>query len=363
MNGNSTRRVAVEPGGTGVVAHVGLHALGQFADRLGLGDALSSHIPWAGNGLPVHDRGKVLVQMALVLAGGGESCLDIEHLRSGPDLFGSVPSDTTVTRTFHEITPQTHAALLEAISEVREQVWGRLAAATGTDPIVLDIDATLVEIHSENKELAAPTYKGSYGFHPMFCFADLFGDTLFGLLRPGNAGANTVTDHVSVLDGGIAQLPQAIRAGHVAGDDPSSVERAVVVRADSAGCTKGFLSACRERNVGFYVTARSNAQVTAAIFDAIGVEQVWLPALTQDGEEKEEGACVAELTSLIDDDKLPEGTRLIVRREPCTPAPSAASSRRSTTATGGSTPTRRVTHVTSTSPCGPTPTSNNTSNV
>ncbi len=319
MNGNSTRRVAVESGGTGVVAHVGLHALGQFADRLGLGDALSSRIPWAGNGIPVHDRGKVLVQMALVLAGGGESCLDIEHLRTGPDLFGSVPSDTTVTRTFHEITPETRAALLEVISEVREQVWGRLAAAKDTDPIVLDIDATLVEIHSENKELAAPTYKGTYGFHPMFCFADLFGDTLSGLLRPGNAGANTVADHVTVLDAGIAQLPEAIRAGHVAGDDPSLAKRAVVVRADSAGCTEGFLTACRERNVGFCVTARSNAQVTAAIFDAIGVEQVWLPALTQDGEEKDQGACVGELTSLIDDDKLPERTRLIVRREPLHP--------------------------------------------
>jgi hypothetical protein len=107
VNANSTRRVVVEPGGAGVVAHVGLHALGSFADRLGLGDALSVAIPWRGNGVPIHDRGKVLVQAALMLAGGGESCLDIEHLRIGDDLFGSVPSDTTVARTFHEIGPET----------------------------------------------------------------------------------------------------------------------------------------------------------------------------------------------------------------------------------------------------------------
>lgn len=319
MNGNSTRHVAVEPGGNGVVAHVGLHSLGRFADGLGLGDALSSRIPWAGNGMPLHDRGKVLVQMALVLAGGGESCLDIEHLRIGPDLFGSVPSDTTVTRTFHEITPATRAALLDEVALVRERVWGQLGATEGSEPVLLDIDASLVEIHSENKEQAAPTYKGGYGFHPMFCFADLTGETLSGMLRPGNAGANTVADHVSVLDAGVAQLPEVIRAGHGPGDDPSSVGRVVVVRADSAGCTEGFMAACRERNVGFYVTARSNPQVTAAIFDAIGVDCVWLPALTQDGEEKEEGACVAELTSLISDDKLPEHTRLIVRREPLHP--------------------------------------------
>jgi len=318
VNANSTRRVVVEPGGTGVAAHVGLHALGAFADRLGLGDALSSCLPWEGPGIPVHDRGKVLVQIALVLAGGGESCLDIEFLRTGDDLFGAVPSDTTVARTIHEITPEKRAALVAALAKVRTEVWRRSQATKGKDPVVLDIDASLVEIHSENKEQAAPTYKGGYGFHPMFCFADATGETLSALLRPGNAGANTVADHISVLDAAIAQLPGDVAAGHRAGDDEELVRRTVVVRADSAGCTEDFLKACRERHVGFYVSARSNAQITAAIFDAIGIEEVWLPALAQNGEEKD-GAAVAELTSLIEDRKLPEGTRLIVRREPLHP--------------------------------------------
>ena len=48
MNGNSTLNVGVEPGGTQVVAHAGLHALGRFADRVGLGTALSAAVPWAG---------------------------------------------------------------------------------------------------------------------------------------------------------------------------------------------------------------------------------------------------------------------------------------------------------------------------
>jgi hypothetical protein len=71
VNGNSTRRVRIEAGGEGVVAHAGLHALGAFADRLGLGDALSARIPPAGERLPLHDRGKVLTQAMLMLAGGG----------------------------------------------------------------------------------------------------------------------------------------------------------------------------------------------------------------------------------------------------------------------------------------------------
>jgi hypothetical protein len=84
------------------------------------------------------------------------------------------------------------------------------------------------------------------------------------------------------------------------------------------GAPKAFSLLAGPATSGFYVSARSNAQVTAAIFDAIGIEEVWLPSLAQDGEDKD-GSAVAELTSLIDDAKRPSGTRLIVRREPLHP--------------------------------------------
>lgn len=318
MNGSSASHVIVEPGGTGVVGHVGLHALGSFADRLGLGDSLSARIPLTGERLPVHDRGKVLVHTALMLAGGGESCADIEHLRRQPDLFGSVPSDSTVFRTFRQIDATTRAGIAEALAGLRAKVWSRSSVTTGSSPVILDIDASLVEIHTDGKQGAAPTYKGGFGFHPMFCFADATGEVLSGVLRPGNAGANTVSDHLDVLDAAIAQLPASIAVGHRSSDDATMVNRTVVVRADSAGCTEGFLAGCRARNVNFFVAARSNPQVTAAVLDAIGIETVWEPARTQGGDLRD-GAAVCELTSLITDDRLPAGTRLIVRREPLHP--------------------------------------------
>ena len=313
MHVTATNRVSVEPGGAGVVAHVGLHALGAFADRLGLSSLLSSRIAPRGERASVHDRGRVLTHMALVIAGGGESCADIEHLRVQSDLFGHVASDSTVHRTFHELDSATLAELATATAQVREKVWGRLALATSREAVLLDIDATILEVHSENKEGAAPHFKGGFGFHPMLCFADATGEVLSGVLRAGNATANTVSDHVNVLDAAIRQLPPTIHAGHHVGDDEGLATRAVIVRADSAGCTEGFLAACRARHVGFFVTARSNAQVTSAVFDAEGCD-VWLPALTQDGQLRD-GAAVAELTSLITRGSLPEGTRLIVRRE------------------------------------------------
>jgi hypothetical protein len=317
VNGNSTVPVVVEGGGDQVVAHVGLHALGRFADRLGLGDSLSARIPMTGERFPLHDRGKVLTQAMLMLAGGGEACSDIEHLRAQGSLFGAVPSDSTLYRTFRQIDPATLGGLWEAMAQVRAQVWRRSTATTGTATVVLDIDASLHQIHSENKEEAAPNYKGGYGFHPMYCFADATGETLGVLLRPGNAGANAIADHVTVLDQAIDQLPEEIAAGHRVGDDPGLAQRQVQVRTDSAGCTR-FVWEARARNVGFAVVARSNAQVHAAISRLQGDDDAWVPARRQDGDDRP-GAAVAEFTGFVNLGDWPDGTRLIVRREPLHP--------------------------------------------
>jgi hypothetical protein len=62
------------------------------------------------------------------------------------------------------------------------------------------LDASLVDIHSENKEGTAANYKRGFGFSPMFCFADATGEALAGMLRPGNATANSIADQLAVLD-------------------------------------------------------------------------------------------------------------------------------------------------------------------
>jgi len=231
VNGNCTVPVVVEGGGEGAVAHVGLHALGSFADRLGVGHSLSKSIAWTGERAPVHDRGKVLVQAMLMLAGGGEACTDIEHLRSQTSLFGSVPSDSTLHRTFHQLDAETRAGLWDAIAGVRAEVWSRSSATTGTGDVVLDIDASLHEIHSENKAGTAPHYKGGFGFHPIYCFADATGECLSETLRPGNAGANTITDHVEVL----------VPLGHhlLALDGLADARQGAALVADRAGSAAG----------------------------------------------------------------------------------------------------------------------------
>ncbi len=305
----------MEPGGDQVVAHVGLHALASFADRVGVGPALSAVLATPRGG---HDRGRVLVHAMAMLAGGGEACSDIERLRAQPALFGMVASDSTLYRTIRSIDESCLDSLRAAAAEVRQGVWRRSSVMTGTDAVVLDVDASLVEIHSENKEGTAPTYKRGFGFAPMLCFADATGEALAARLRPGNATANSIADQLEVIDDAVAQLPAEIAIGHRRGNRRRRVRREIVIRADSAGGTRGFASELRARNLGFAVVARTDPQVKAAISRAAGEPQRWEPAVTQAGAERP-GAAVAELTDLVDLSAWPDGTRLIVRREPLHP--------------------------------------------
>jgi hypothetical protein len=184
--------------------------LGELADRVGLSSSFSVAVPWAGERAPVHDRGRLLAQVAVMLAAGGRCVGDMAALRDQPALFGTVASDPTLWRTFDAIDSDVLDGLRTARAAARGAVWGRRRRR---GPVVLDVDASLVEIHSENKQGAASHYKGGYGFHPMFCFID-DGEALAGILRPGNAAANSGADQLAVVDLAIAQLPAEVAVGH-----------------------------------------------------------------------------------------------------------------------------------------------------
>ena len=304
MNGNgAVQRLVVTGGDRQVASQVGLHLLGALADRVGLTGALSAALP-TGRG---HDRGRLFTQTAAMLAGGGVCVADMAALRDQPDLFGTVASDPTIWRAFQHHDDATLAAVRAGRAEARARFW----AATGApEEVVLDIDAALVEVHATGKEHAASHFKGGFGFHPMFCFADHSGEALAGMLRPGNATANDAADQLAVIDAAVAQLPAAYRAGHGVGDDAEHVEHRLVVRADTAGAVAAVVHGLVARNIEFSVHARVKDVLHQAI-RAVPAK-AWQPAIDADGEPRHAGE-VAELDVVVDG--WPEGTRAICRRE------------------------------------------------
>lgn len=312
----SRPRLVVTADGRGVVSHAGSRLLADLADATGLTSAFTDalrHLRPRGTG---HDPGRVTVDLAVMLADGGETITDLALLRDQREMFGPVASTPTAWRVLADIGPAALAALRAARTTARETAWLQTAdtghgippsRAGGRDlpGLVLDLDATLVTCHSD-KEQAAATYKHGFGFHPLLCFLDNTGEALAGLLRPGNAGANTAADHITVLAQALAQIPDAHRHG-----------TDLLIRADSAGGAKAFLAHVRSlREQGIHTFFSVGHPVTEPVRRAIGAlpEQVWHPALEQDSSIRA-GAEVAELTGMVDLSGYPDGTRIIVRRE------------------------------------------------
>jgi hypothetical protein len=287
--------------GEGIAGHVGAALLAELADRLGLSCALS----WrAGRGQSArhrHDAGQVLRDLAVLLADGGDCLSDLGVLRNQPELFGEVASMATAWRVIEQVASDELglAGLRAARSQARSRAW---AAGAGVDGLlVIDVDGTLVDAHSD-KQGAAGTYKGGFGFYPLVAFLDRgdgTGEALAGILRPGNAGSNTTCDHIEVVDLALAQLPTASRG------------QPQLVRADSGGTTHGLVDHLRERGIRFSVSLPADERVRAAVLAV--PPDAWVPALDADGQSRS-GAEVAELDRL-ELAGWPEGTRAICRRE------------------------------------------------
>ena len=288
--------VEVTADGEGLVSRAGVALLVELADRVGLTAALSEALAGTRERQSAHDPGRVLRDVAVMLADGGDCVTDIDAYRGQERLFGATASQTTTHRVLKSVDEQLLAGLRGARAAARARVWD---AGVRPESITLNIDATLLTAHSE-KELAAGNYKHGYGFHPLGCWLDETGEALAAILRPGNAGSNTAADHFTVLGLALEQLPA------------EDLHREILVRTDIGGCTHAFTADCREAQIRFSVGYELNDTVRAAILQV--PEAAWVQAIDAGGEDRD-GAWVAELTDDLDLSAWPAGSRLICRRE------------------------------------------------
>jgi hypothetical protein len=213
--------------------------LRKLADQAGLTAALGSALTRVGK-FPLVDRGVALVSMAVAIALGATSMTDITLLAQHAPVLGAEPSDTTVRRTLELADLRTLDKVARVRAAVRTHVWSLIAATPAGFPwlsvagkllagwLVIDLDGTLITAHSE-KQGAAPTFKKGYGFHPLGAWLANTAESLAMLLRPGNAGSNTFTDHAAVLGAAIRQIPSRMRSR-------------LLVRVDGAGASHELIT-------------------------------------------------------------------------------------------------------------------------
>lgn len=301
------RRVHVAAGSESLISSSGLLLLSQTAAVSGLDDALKTGLSRWRRPAAVHDPGKIVFDLVLAIAAGGDCLADVSLVRAQPELFGPVASDPTVSRLL-DVLGGDPAAALEAVraarAAARAKVWNHHSPFAVDDIVIVDLDATLIGAHSE-KELASPNYKRGFGFHPMMAFVDHgpggTGEPLTGLLRTGTSNANDAADQIVVLDAALAQLPDQHRAK-------------VLVRGDAGSGVKAFVEHITSLRLQYSVGMNARQP----ILDALDIvpKQAWKKALDTNGERRE-GAMVAELTRWLPQTFTgwPDGMRVIARKE------------------------------------------------
>jgi hypothetical protein len=304
----------VSADGNGLVGHGGAILLRKLADQSGLTAELDAALARPGTS-PQVSRGMALVSTSIAIAMGATSMSDIEVLGQLAPVLGTAPSDSTVRRTLALADEVTLTRIAQARARIRKHAWELIGQTPAGFPwlavagkvlagwVVIDMDGTLITASSD-KEKAAPTWKKGYGFHPLGGWCMNTRESLDMLLRPGNAGSNTFTDHKEVLDRALKQVPARFR-------------RKVLVRIDGAGAShdlvKHLLTLSSKRKTllftcGWMITGSDEEAITAVPAGA------WLPGIRQDGS-LEDDKDVAEITHLLGRaGNWPGGLRWIARR-------------------------------------------------
>lgn len=301
----------VTTAGERLVTHAGAGMLAEIADMSGLRSELSGLFRAGGYRWRLHDPGVTLVRAAVGIADGFSNVSTVHGFcGSRPVIFEDPASRSTLARTVFAFGDDLMTPRLDrALGRVRTNVWDKAGYAPAS--LTIDVDATLLDAHSD-KEMAAPTFKKGFGFHPWGAWLDETREPLAMIFRAGNAGSNTAVDHCDVIMRSIDQLPADYQAGHQPGDDPTLVNHPLLVRTDRAGATKEFLADLVSRNIEFSVGFSMNTGLRDRI-EAVP-DDAWIPAINTDATPRR-GAQVVELAGFTGLDGWPAGARLICRRE------------------------------------------------
>lgn len=287
-----------------ICSNAGTLLIADTANTLGIADVLDTELAGLTPDTVTHTAGTVMTSLAVALTAGA-TCLDDLNLLKplvNTGLTRATGSETTAHRRIHQLAAHADPVddrMTRAMRTIRTLAWNGLGAlnpittATRDDPMIIDIDASLIHIHS-TKQDAAPTYKGGYGFHPLCAFVDhgpgLGGEPLALLMRPGNIGHR------------------------------------ILARTDGAGGTKKVATYLHSRGFAYSLGIRVNDKIGTLVSTlSEQVKQGVLRPSTDGGVTDTDTAYVADITGLLSTGKageyginlnnFPPGTRVIVRVE------------------------------------------------
>jgi len=286
-----------------LVANAGLLAPGALAQKLGVAELVDEHLRLPADAAGRANGGTKAMTVIGAMLAGGDSIDDVDVLRAGAggELFDQMRAPSTIGTWLRGFI-WASVRMLDAVSrQVLARAW---AAGLGPDldaDLTVDFDSTICRVYGTAKQGARFGYTKVRGYHPLLATLAGTGEVLHARMRGGNAGAARGAG--SFVRETISRIRHAGATG------------SLTFRADSAFYSRAFVTACRDHDVAFSVTVKSNI---TAIQRAIATipDDAWAPIpYWLDG-----GADVAETTYTAFRNTNDQVTlRLLVRRVRPTP--------------------------------------------
>jgi hypothetical protein len=273
-----------------LVANAGLLVPATLMARLGLEALINATVRLVGRVGGASPGRKVLTLVAAILAGASH----IDHanvLRAGATqavLPLGVMAPSTLGTFLRAFTFGHVRQLDRVIAETIGQAWA-LGAGPGAEPLVIDMDSTICEVHGHRKQGAAYGYTRKLGYHPILATRAETGEVLHARLRKGSSQRGTKRF--------VEELIARVRHAGAIG--------AVCMRADGGFWSHELIDTLRRLNVGWSITVRINKTIRAAMTDID--EDAWRAIVYPDGGE----AAVADTTYVTGKGRKQRSYRLV----------------------------------------------------
>jgi hypothetical protein len=269
------------------VANAGLLLPATLAERLGI-EAVIDALVDLGDRPGAYRPGRKVLTLLHALVVGGDCIDDADVLRTGSTaaVLGHRVMAPSTLGTFLRSFTFGHVRQLDRVAEtLMGRAWAA-GAGPGDEPMTIDLDSTICEVHGHHKGGAAYGYTRQLGYHPLLATRADTGEVLHARQRTGRAASGRGAERF------VNETAGRVRRAGASGP--------LTLRADSGFWSAKVLAACRRHDICFSITVRQTPTVTAAI--ASIPEQAWTDIDYPDG-----GIAQVAETTL-------GGDRLIVRR-------------------------------------------------
>src|SRR5512132_3836194 len=234
------------------VANAGLLLPATLAERLRIEQIVDQRVD-LGDRPGAHRPGRKVLTLVHAMVAGGDCIHDADVLRTGQTaqvLGHRVLAPSTLGTFLRSFTFGHIRQLDQATEQLLSRAWAA-GAGPGTQPMTIDLDSTICEVHGHHKSGAAYGYTRTLGYHPLLATRADTGEVLHLRMRKGSANTARGAERF------VNELVGRVRRAGAAGE--------LTLRADSGFWSAKVVRACRRHRIRYSITVRHTPQVLAAI--------------------------------------------------------------------------------------------------